>query len=76
MSQSDLQVVFAVLLCFVNKITTFSPDEEKLRILSATYHWIGQLLPIAAEHSAEAAVPVVELLEYLLKAKRLQVMKL
>lgn len=68
-----MEAILLQCCCLVNKISSHSLDEDKLRILSVSYHWMGKLVPLAASHSPECARLVIELLEYLLRAKKLQI---
>lgn len=76
MTKDDLQVMFLTINCFISKVSNFSYDEDRLRTLSATCYWIGKFLTLAAGHSAPIAARVIELLEYLLRAKKLTILKL
>lgn len=76
MTADDLDVLFLSIFCFISKVTNYSHDEDRLRTLSATCYWIGKLMTVSAGHSPQIASRVVELLEYMLRAKKLNILKL
>lgn len=47
----DVEVLLLSVCGLVNKVAACPPDEDRLKVLTASYHWIGKVLPVAAEHS-------------------------
>lgn len=55
--------------------SSYSSYEERLRLISATYYWVGQLV-VSAANSNEGKEFAMELLDWALKDGKLKVPKL
>lgn len=73
LTAEDLDVLFKTIFCFLNKILAFGEDRfkyitfaERVRLMTVTYHWVGEIM-VQAANSRIGFAQALSFVDWILK---------